>query len=169
MEKNYKKLVGTRIKEFRERAGYSTQEDLARRMDIDQSRISRWESGQQMPTGEHKATLLRLLNKSSEDLFSAQNATTSLNVNNESKVIVEHIDSLKDRIDSLQKSFVQSQAKATVPKTNRDLLIEKIVANLRTFNDEKLGRVHILIERLMKIKGPFPAFITKKQIFKQGG
>lgn len=66
---NFKELVGKRIRAKREALGYSTQAALAKAIGVDRTRVAKWEAGNNLPTGELKATLLRLLNTSESELF----------------------------------------------------------------------------------------------------
>lgn len=63
-----KKLAGKRIRQWRRQAGYS-QESLAKAMGTDKSRVSRWETGQHEPKGDYRATLLRLIKASEDEIF----------------------------------------------------------------------------------------------------
>jgi transcriptional regulator with XRE-family HTH domain len=58
---NFKRYVGKKIQERRVELGFSSQAKLARKLDVDQSDVSRWESGQNLPEGQHKQKLLEAL------------------------------------------------------------------------------------------------------------
>lgn len=72
---SYKKLVGDRIRLRRIELGYSSQDKLADALhkagakNIDQSRVSRWESGASLPSPEFRPFLLRALKMSEDQLF----------------------------------------------------------------------------------------------------
>lgn len=72
--KTYKELVGDRIREVREARGLS-QDALAEALtkslgsDVDQSRISRWEGGKNLPTGRRRQFLLKHLDVAERDIF----------------------------------------------------------------------------------------------------
>lgn len=66
---NYKKLVGEKIRKRREEMGFPSQEDLAAALNTDQSRISRWETGRNLPTGDRRKGLLELLKCDEESIF----------------------------------------------------------------------------------------------------
>ena len=65
--KNFKKLVGEKIKRLR-LARELTQEQLAAHLGIDKARVSDWERGEHLPEGALKAALLKRL-KSDESLI----------------------------------------------------------------------------------------------------
>lgn len=71
-----KKLVGDRLKAAREAAGLS-QDDVAQKLDVDQSRVSRWETGKNLPTGERRKRLIKLLRVSQDDIFGAGDMATT--------------------------------------------------------------------------------------------
>lgn len=64
----FKELIGSRIAKAREAAGLS-QDDLAKKLNVDQSRISRWETGKNLPK-KHKGQLLEILRVSEATIFS---------------------------------------------------------------------------------------------------
>lgn len=66
---SFKELAGARIRAKREKAGYATQADLASAMEVDRARVSDWETGKVEPKGEHRATLLRLISATEEEIF----------------------------------------------------------------------------------------------------
>lgn len=71
----YKKLIGKRIRALREMKGYAQQEMLANALhktyglDIDASRISRWETGKQKLSAKYRKPLCELLGVTEEKLF----------------------------------------------------------------------------------------------------
>jgi len=65
---NYKKLIGQKIQDRRIEMGFSTQAAFAKALCIDQSRVSRWESGANVPDPESKSEIMRIL-KCDESLF----------------------------------------------------------------------------------------------------
>jgi transcriptional regulator with XRE-family HTH domain len=65
---NYRKLVGQKIRQRRKELGFKTQADLADKIGVDSSRVSRWETGDDFPT-DYRAELLTHLKVSEEYLF----------------------------------------------------------------------------------------------------
>jgi DNA-binding transcriptional regulator YiaG len=66
---SYKKLVGDRIKAARIKAGFANQEALAVRLNVDRTRVSRWESGENLPKGKLATQLLKAVRASQEEIF----------------------------------------------------------------------------------------------------
>lgn len=58
---NYKRIIGKKIRERRLEMGIKTQGDLAKLLDTDQSRVSRWERGQNLPDQKYRKQLLDIL------------------------------------------------------------------------------------------------------------
>jgi transcriptional regulator with XRE-family HTH domain len=54
---NIRRLLGQKIRERREEKGFKTQGDLAAKLGVDQSRISKWETGANLPDDESKQIL----------------------------------------------------------------------------------------------------------------
>lgn len=54
---SYKRLIGKKIQKRRIEMGFATQSDLAAKVGVDQSQISRWESGANIPEGTLKKDL----------------------------------------------------------------------------------------------------------------
>jgi transcriptional regulator with XRE-family HTH domain len=65
----YEKLIGHRIRQRRIDCGFKNQEELAAKLGADQSRVSRWESGQALPDKKYRPALLQVLKTSEQDLF----------------------------------------------------------------------------------------------------
>lgn len=67
----FKKIVGKRIARRRKDKDVDlpSQKKLAKAMGIDRTRVAKWESGANLPTGELKQTLLRVLKTTEEELF----------------------------------------------------------------------------------------------------
>lgn len=53
--------LGEKIRKRRKELGYKTQEALADKLDVDVSRISRWETGDEFPDTKHRANLFEIL------------------------------------------------------------------------------------------------------------
>lgn len=67
----HKEAVGNLlIREYRKRAGL-TQAELAKRMDVDQSAVSLWESGKTRPLRKLHQRLAEVLGCTVEELFGA--------------------------------------------------------------------------------------------------
>jgi len=64
-----RKQWGRNIRNARGPAGFKTQEDLARAMGVTQGTVARWESGDTVPTDEHKAALASVLHQEVRQLF----------------------------------------------------------------------------------------------------
>lgn len=62
------RIWGRNIKASR-RALQLRQEDLAKLLDVEQSTVSRWEAGRQLPRDRHRAALARYLHRDVENLF----------------------------------------------------------------------------------------------------
>jgi transcriptional regulator with XRE-family HTH domain len=58
---NFKKLVGQKIRERRKIMGFQTQDALAKAIGADRTRISRWESGENLPDPVYKEALAKAL------------------------------------------------------------------------------------------------------------
>lgn len=58
---NFKIYIGNKIKNRRKEMGFKNQKALAAAMGVDETRISRWESGQNIPDSHLRKTLCRLL------------------------------------------------------------------------------------------------------------
>jgi len=69
---SYKKAVGQKIQKRRLELGFNTQEEFANAMDLDQSRISRWERGESLPQIRYRPQLYKVL-KTDESLFEIDN------------------------------------------------------------------------------------------------
>ena len=67
--KDFKKVVAHRIKAARIAAGYASQAALADAINVDQSRVARWEVGEYQPRGELRSRLLKAIRKTELDIF----------------------------------------------------------------------------------------------------
>lgn len=61
-------FLGIRLKEFREKAGY-TQEDLANYLDTSQTQVWRWEVGKNEPTSDTIVKIAKILNVTADYLL----------------------------------------------------------------------------------------------------
>lgn len=57
------------FKELRKNCGYRTQNDLAKVLNIDYSTVSKWELGQNMPTGRRLIELSKVLGVSMDKII----------------------------------------------------------------------------------------------------
>lgn len=62
--------IGLRLKELREKAGY-TQEEVANVIGISRSAIQMYENGERMPRDEIKMAIAKFYNKSVQSIFFA--------------------------------------------------------------------------------------------------
>lgn len=67
--KTYGEYLGDRIRYYRVKAEYGTQQRLADAMDIDRTRVSHWERGAEEPMGDLRKTLCRMLKVTELELF----------------------------------------------------------------------------------------------------
>ena len=58
---NFKDYIGKKIKKRRKQLGFKTQKDLAAALGTDESRVSRWESGQNIPDRTFKKVICKVL------------------------------------------------------------------------------------------------------------
>lgn len=65
---NYRQIWGARIKAARRAAGYS-QTSLAEAVNVQQTDVSRWESGQTAPRDDRRPTIAELLGLDVAQLF----------------------------------------------------------------------------------------------------
>lgn len=65
---SYKKLIGKKIQRRRVELGIDSQESLAGKVGVDQSHVSKWESGKNLPEGKLRRTIADVL-KVSDDFF----------------------------------------------------------------------------------------------------
>lgn len=59
--RNTRRLLGQKIRKRREEMGFRTQSDLASKMGVDRTRISRWETGESLPDSQSREDLKVLL------------------------------------------------------------------------------------------------------------
>ena len=74
----YKEFVGNRIKARRIELGFAKQDDLAKKLGTDRSRVSRWESGESLPDGLYKERLLKALDLGESELFDIPDSAPSV-------------------------------------------------------------------------------------------
>jgi len=68
-------LIYEKIKELREKAGYS-QSELARRLCVTRSSVNAWEMGTSVPTTQYVAEMCRLFKVSSDYMLGISNRIT---------------------------------------------------------------------------------------------
>jgi transcriptional regulator with XRE-family HTH domain len=66
--KNFRQLVGKKIRSRRIEMGFPNQDALARALDITQSQVNKWETGKHLPEKSWKESLMKVLN-TDESLF----------------------------------------------------------------------------------------------------
>lgn len=103
---NYKKAIGQKIRSLRLAAGFDTQEEFARAMEVDQPRIAKWESGRNRPEPASLKKLAKVLNvKISEfDLSVSPSAASSRSEN------IAALIALLPALDDLEVQTLRSQA-----------------------------------------------------------
>lgn len=67
---SFKKRFGQKLRARRIEKGFSSQSDLAEKLEVDQSRVSRWENGREFPDGPYRDKLMKVLKD--ESLFSLE-------------------------------------------------------------------------------------------------
>lgn len=90
--KDFKSVVARRIKAARVAAGYGSQAALADDLGVDQSRVARWESGENLPRGSHRANLLKALHKKEIEIFGHEEASPTVASQPVSPDIIEAIE-----------------------------------------------------------------------------
>lgn len=68
-------MIGDKIRELRERAGYS-QSELARRLSVTRSSVNAWESGLSAPTAVYIVELAKLFRVTSDYLLDLDTSST---------------------------------------------------------------------------------------------
>lgn len=68
-------MIGDRIRELREKAGYS-QSELARRLSVTRSSVNAWESGLSAPTAVYIVELAKLFRVTSDYLLGLDTSST---------------------------------------------------------------------------------------------
>ena len=68
-------MIGDKIRELRERAGYS-QSELARRLSVTRSSVNAWESGRSAPTAVYIVELAKLFRVTSDYLLDLETSST---------------------------------------------------------------------------------------------
>lgn len=58
---NYKKLIGKKIQKRRKEVGFPTQQSFADSLEVDQSRVARWESGHNFPDADSRDSIAKKL------------------------------------------------------------------------------------------------------------
>lgn len=76
-------MISDRIKEVREKAGYS-QSQLAKRLDVTRSSVNAWEMGLSMPTAQYIVALSKLFHVST-DYFLGTEASISIRLDSYSE------------------------------------------------------------------------------------
>lgn len=66
--KNHKEIIGIRIRTQREKKEF-TQASLAKKIGVGRTRVTKWETGKNLPTGDLRETLLRILDAKSDEIF----------------------------------------------------------------------------------------------------
>lgn len=66
-------MVADKIKEVREKAGYS-QTELAKRLDVTRSSVNAWEMGVSMPTAQYLVALSKLFHVSTDYLLGIESS-----------------------------------------------------------------------------------------------
>lgn len=67
---NLKKTIGKKLRAKREEKGFSTQASFAKAIDADQSRVSRWETGDNVPDSSYRARINEVLGVTDDYWFS---------------------------------------------------------------------------------------------------
>lgn len=85
-------MIGTRIKELRERVGLS-QSQLAKKLDVTRSSVNAWEMGLSAPTTQYVVAMSALFHVSADYLLGLEHtATISLDRYNEQQVkLIYHL------------------------------------------------------------------------------
>ena len=68
-------MIGDRIRELREKAGYS-QAELARKLTVTRSSVNAWESGLSAPTAAYIVEMAKLFRVSADYLLELDNTST---------------------------------------------------------------------------------------------
>lgn len=68
-------MIGDKIRELREKAGYS-QSELARRLSVSRSSVNAWESGLSAPTAVYIVELAKLFRVTSDYLLGLDSSST---------------------------------------------------------------------------------------------
>ena len=82
-----------------------TQEQLAKKMNLDQSRISRWKTGESVPSAKNIKKLAEILNISTEDLTNNVRTYDENNINKTMQLMKKNIKDLTDRVLILEKQI----------------------------------------------------------------
>ena len=90
-------MISDKIKELREKAGYS-QSQLAKKLDVTRSSINAWEMGLSTPTTQYIVALSRLFHVSSDYILGI-NETLSLSLNGYTEEEIQLIYKIVDYID----------------------------------------------------------------------
>lgn len=85
-------MIGTRIKELRERIGIS-QSQLAKKLDVTRSSVNAWEMGLSAPTTQYVVAMSELFHVSADYLLGIEHSTTiSLDRYNEQQIkLIYHL------------------------------------------------------------------------------
>lgn len=174
----YKKLVGERIRRRREELGFESQGRLADILHqlgakaVDQSRISRWESGASLPSEKFEPFLLAALRMTRDQLFSQLEAHVPSKEEIQKAVsmkvaekraeygadIPAQMNEIKEMIKELQKPVDISAIQ---------LGREREIKSLTEDNEELRKQVHLLVQENEALK------LTKEEsglldVFRQG-
>lgn len=77
---SYKKLIGNKIKKRRIELNILTQEMLAELVEVDQARVSNWETGKNLPDPKYKLKLSKVLKVDPEVFFDTINLSDSRSI-----------------------------------------------------------------------------------------
>lgn len=104
---SFKREIGKKLQAARKAKGFKTQQDLAEKIPgLDRTRISRWESGENIPDPIYQEQLISLLSLSN-GFF--KESIISVNSSDRASLILE-IQSLLNSLDSSQLEMIKSSA-----------------------------------------------------------
>lgn len=125
---SYKKLIGKKIQKRRIEKAFSNQQALADKLGVDQSQITKWETGVHMPEGRHRKSLGELLDVP-DDFFEMIEVTPP--VSTRSDVILSIISDLS-ALDMNQLEDIQDALEHIKNPLDLDLEDEQNVPKRKT-------------------------------------
>jgi transcriptional regulator with XRE-family HTH domain len=123
IQKIAKRMFGKKIQIRRIAVGFSTQEQLAEALGVDQARVSRWENGTNFPSKEYWPSLVKILKLKEEHFIEAPTQTQ----NPEEQA---YLSKLRGQIDEMIKQNVKNhdletenaQLKAQLQRLTQELI-----------------------------------------------
>jgi len=123
-----KKEIGKNLRKYREFEGY-TQEQLADLLDVERGTISKWERGENLPQGDRRTTLLRLLKTDWRSIAYYEAPQEAYE-----PIKPSRLKALERRIEALERSIKSSYGR--IPE---DILIALMNADDQTFEDVRIA------------------------------